>query len=54
MTKKTDFLKNTESRPVLQKIENDKVMFFCIGDIYFVILKPYYWENKEPKIIELS
>ena len=37
VTKKTDFLKNTESRPVLQKIENDKVMFFCIGDITYML-----------------
>ena len=41
MTKKIDFLKNTEIRPVLQKIENDKDLFLGIGDIQRV------WKPRE-------
>ena len=37
MTKKTNFLKNTEIRPVLQKIENDKDLFLGIGDITYML-----------------
>ena len=37
VTKKNDFLKNTEIRPVLQKIENDKDLFLGIGDITYML-----------------